>query len=525
MKKRVKAKKVIKAPAVVKLEPAAKSPWKISPELLAWSKRDRRSRGQLMLTPTELFMVAKPPPGVLPKDTKLAMDDAITSSIAWGQNQLGNVWINQGYTFLGYAYLAELAQIPEYRLISSVIATEMTRKWIKIQSASEDAGQSERIEQLTKELDRLGVRDAFRTLAEQDGFFGRTHLYIDTGDTDARDELKTPLFSEDEKVGITSRKLKKGDLRALKTIEPVWCYPANYDANDPLKDQWYNPDQWFVMGKQLHKTRLLTFVARPVPDMLKPAFSFGGLSLTQMAKPYVDNWLRTRQSVNDLIHAFSVMILKTDLQTMLQGGSPDLLQDRADLFNNLRDNLGLMMVNKDSEDFANVSVPLGTLDKLQAQAQEHICSVSRMPLVKYTGLSPTGLNASSDGEIRVFYDTIHAEQENFFRPHLTTVIALAQINLWGTTDPDLTFIFEPLWEMDDEALARVRKSDADMATAYVDGGVLHPEEIRQAIHDDPTSPFNSIDVSDVPEPPAEEGMEGDLTEEDDGGAKETTAAA
>lgn len=515
MKKRIKAKAFARKMSIPKARPKVvdtKTPFKISPELLSWSKSIGHRQAET-ITAAQLFAAAKPHPGVLPPKAKLAMDDCISSSIAWGQDQLGSAWINQGYTFLGYAYLSELAQIPEYRLISSVIATEMTRKWIKIQSVSEDDKQSERIEQLNKELDRLGARDAFRVLAEQDGFFGRSHLYFDTGNGDERDELKTPLFAENDKEGLVSKKLKKGQLRALKTVEPVWCYPANYNSDDPLKDTWYNPDQWFVMGKQLHKTRLLTFVSKPVPDMLKPAFSFGGLSLTQMAKPYVDNWLRTRQSVNDLIHAFSVMILKTDLQTMLQGGSPDSLQARADLFNNLRDNLGLMMVNKDSEDFANVSVPLGTLDKLQAQAQEHICSVSRMPLVKYTGLSPTGLNASSDGEIRVFYDTIHAEQENFFRPHLTTVVALAQINLWGVIDKDLTFIFEPLWEMDDKDLAAIRKTDADAAGVYIDKGVLHPEEVRQQLHDDQDSPFNSIDVSDVPEPPVDESMEG-LGEED-----------
>ncbi|WP_198327721.1 hypothetical protein [Mesorhizobium sp. WSM1497] len=36
---------------------------------------------------------------------------------------------------------------------------------------------------------------------------------------------------------------------------------------------------------------------------MKPTYSFGGLSLSQMVKPYVDNWLETRQSVNDIISA------------------------------------------------------------------------------------------------------------------------------------------------------------------------------------------------------------------------------
>jgi hypothetical protein len=63
-----------------------------------------------------------------------------------------------------------------------------------------------------------------------------------------------------------------------------------------------------VAGKDVHKTRLLKFVGREAPHLLKPAYAFGGLSVTQMSRPYVDNWIRTRQSVADIIHAYSVMV-------------------------------------------------------------------------------------------------------------------------------------------------------------------------------------------------------------------------
>src|SRR6202011_2503289 len=115
------------------------------------------------------------------------------------------------------------------------------------------------------------------------------------------------------KVGV-------GSLKRLRVIEPVWTYPSNYNATDPLKPDWYKPSSWFVQGKEVHSTRLLTFIGREVPDLLKPAYSFGGLALSQMAKPYVDNWLRTRQSVADIIRAFSVFLLKTNLGESLQAG-------------------------------------------------------------------------------------------------------------------------------------------------------------------------------------------------------------
>src|SRR5262249_37704416 len=159
-------------------------------------------------------------------------------------------------------------------------------------------------------------------------------------------------------------------------IEPLWTYPGNYNSTNPLAEDFYRPRSWYVMNREVHASRLLTFVSRPLPDLLKPAYAFGGLSLSQIAKPYVDNWLRTRQSVSDLLHSFSTMVLKTNLAAVLDAGGAEQMLRRAVLFNQARDNRNLMMIDHDTEDFANVSAPLGSLDRLQAQSQEHMAAVT-----------------------------------------------------------------------------------------------------------------------------------------------------
>ncbi|WP_050747573.1 anti-CBASS protein Acb1 family protein [Sodalis glossinidius] len=85
--------------------------------------------------------------------------------------------------------------------------------------------------------------------------------------------------------------------------------------------------------------------------MLKAAYNFGGLSLTQMAEPYVNNWLRTRDSVGDTLHTFSLSGIKTKLGTALQGKCDPGYVLRAELFNQTRDNRGLLILDKQEEDF------------------------------------------------------------------------------------------------------------------------------------------------------------------------------
>ncbi len=443
------------------------------------------------------FKPYKPAPGVLPANASgLAMDSNIASAAAWAGGAY-NWAFAQGQEFLGYPYLAELAQRPEYRRIVEVVATEMTRKWIRLDASGDDDSKTDKIEQIMAEMARLNVRDEFKNSAEGDGFFGRGHLYLDTGDTEDPNELMQDIGDGLNK--ISKQKVGIGDLKALRYIEPVWTYPTNYNSNNPLRDDWYKPEVWFVMGTRIHASRLLTFIGREVPDLLKPAYSFGGLSLTQMAKPDVDNWLQTRDSVSDIISAFSTYVLKTDMMAELQAGGAENMNCRAEVFNQLRNNRGLMMIDKNQEDFLNVSAPLGSLDKLQAQAQEHMASVSGIPLVKLLGVTPSGLNASSDGEIRCFYDWIGAYQEALFRINLTKVVNFIQLSLFGEVDEDIIIQFEPLWELDEKELAEVDKLRAETAQIRIDSGVIAPEEDRQRIASELDTPYPGLDVSDVPD--------------------------
>ena len=74
------------------------------------------------------FRVAVPPPGVLPDGVpapSMAQDSAMGSALGWAGGFANQVFA-EGLEFLGYPYLAELAQRPEYRVITDTIATEMT---------------------------------------------------------------------------------------------------------------------------------------------------------------------------------------------------------------------------------------------------------------------------------------------------------------------------------------------------------------------------------------------------------------
>lgn len=188
------------------------------------------------------------------------------------------------------------------------------------------------------------------------------------------------------------------------------------------------------------------------------------------------------------------------MSTILSGGCDEEVNMtlRAEVYNRFRDNRGLMMLDKDNEEFFQFNTPLSGLDALLAQAQEQLAMPSHTPLVKLLGVTPSGLNASSEGEIDVYYDYIKALQENILRDPLDKVLKLVQLHLFGETDDNITFEFVPLAQMDESQLATIRKSDSDRDVAYIQAGVISAEEVRGRLASDTDSGYNGIDVDEVP---------------------------
>lgn len=479
--------------------------------------------------PRIAFEVYAPPQGVVGTAPEaLAMDgdsvDAVADMGGWAATAAPVLrdYFEDGLAFLGYPQLAQMAQRAEFRKPCEVIAREATREWIEFRSdkqggdAEENEEAAQRIQDVEREFERLNVRRIIQRHVLHGLTFGLGHIWIGIkGAALTTDAQSQPLV-------IGPKGMAKGSLERLANIEPIWTTPNSYNANNPLAPNFYKPDNWWVLGTMVDSSRLLTTIPYPVSQILAPAFNFGGQSLTQLLRAYVHNYLATRNSTATIVRNFSKLVLKTDMTGNMQTdigpgmdaqpmpyGDVDMasVQGRAAYMQDVSEGQGTIVVDKEREDASIIATPLSGLDALQAQSMEAMASIPGIPLVKLFGIQPTGLNASSDGEIRVFYDEISAFQEANIRPSLQRIFEAVQIHLWGEIDASLSFNFVPLWQMDEKQLAEIEKIKADLMAVLSTAGIVSPEECREREATDDHSIFKGVDLTGPPpEPPEPEQM-------------------
>lgn len=413
------------------------------------------------------------------KELDGAMDAAISGSVT---PTFEFSALSSFVTFLGYGVLQQLSQDALIRLCIQTRTDEMLRAWIEIKCDDE-----EKKEALERAIAEKNVRERLSQALTLMGLMGGSYLFIDTGWEDKN--LKDPLNKTSK-----SQELKVGKTLEFRVIDPIFTTPQSFNATNPLKGDFYKPSVFYVMSTPVHRSRLIRFVENELPDIMKPSYNFLGIPQAQLLSDYVTHFRKNREEVNRLLQKFSTSIVKGDLKKQLYNGAPtSVLTKRVNLFAKYRNNSGIALLDKDSEDFVQVNTPISGITDIVRQSLEFVVSVNQSGVVKTLGYSPAGFNATGESDIKLQADLISTRQEKILRRPIQEILDLLQLNLFGEIDPKLTFEFNPLDEDDERTTAEVEKLKADTAAIYLDRGVITEDELRKTLRQDDKAPYGALE--------------------------------
>lgn len=401
-----------------------------------------------------------------------------------------------GTMFLGYAFLSTLQQNGLIRACVETTADDMARNWIKfVKSGEDDPDASEKLKKIEKAFKDLCIQDTFRLAASTAGYQGGAMLYIDTGaDPMQRMDVLT--------IDKASAEFGQGRSLRITLIDPINVFPGPYNSSDPLRPDFYVPEYWYVLGKQVHSSRLIPMVFNRPPMLLLPSYNFLGIPNAQILYDYVLHFQRNRVSASDLLDKFSTTVLKTDMGSILyQKGGTDQLDARMSLAIKHKSNNSIFAIDQQTEDIVKLETPLGGVTDIVRQSLELLAAIDRKPATKLLGLSPAGFNATGENENRNYDDFIDSQCEKLYRTPLEIILKCVQLWLFGEIDPEITFEFVAISEEDSASIATTNNMTIDGILKLITAGAISAEEARTYLKAHPELGFEFINVSDLPPPP------------------------
>jgi len=133
----------------------------------------------------------------------------------------------------------------------------------------------------------------------------------------------------------------------------------------------------------------------------------------------------------------------------------------------------------DAEDaFHTYAYNFNGIAELLQQFERQISGALDMPIVRLFGMSPAGLNATGESDIRNYYDGITQQKEIQLRPGVQTLLHVISYSEFGRPlGEDFTFSFNPLWQMSEKEKAELFRDDMNAFAVAHDTGILQDWQI------------------------------------------------
>lgn len=249
--------------------------------------------------------------------------------------------------------------------------------------------------------------------------------------------------------------------------KPNYGLPESYRITSSLDGQSY----------VLHESRVVRFPGVLTPrDRKRQNQGWDDSALQKVYEILAD----TAQGWNGLIHLMtdlSQAVYKLHgLLEQIAEGDVSQVNTRMALVDAARSIARALIVDAEHESFEYVPRNVQGVDTLIQQIWLRLSAAARMPVSILMGQSPTGLNATGQGETRAWYDQVRAYQTHVLKPALDRVLKAVLVGL--EIDPTGWSVeFPSLYQLTDLEKAQLRNTVAQTDGIYVDKGVTLPEEI------------------------------------------------
>nr|QIG67135.1 putative portal protein [Rhizobium phage RHph_TM26] len=352
------------------------------------------------------------------------------------------------------------------RKVVNIPAQDAVRKWRAWQA------DQEQITLIEKEEKRLGLKGKLllcKTLAR---LWGGAAIYI--GDGGPANEPLDPT------------KMVKGGLKYL-TVMSRREVIAGQLQDDPT-DQYYNLPRDYQIANSvafvdIHPTRLMVQIGEMVPDVRLLAQNQGwGDSSLQAVYSALTQADSATANIASLLFEANVDVF----------GIPGLMEmvstakDRQKVIDRMTlvaagKSITRSLIMDAEEEYNRHTINFTGLPDVMQAFLTNVSGAADIPLTRFLGQSPAGLNSTGDGDMKNYQDHITAIQELEIEPQMAILDDCLIRSALGSRPDEIFYNWNPLEQMSEKELAEIGKLHADTAQVVVNTGLFMPEELRQVV--------------------------------------------
>ncbi len=305
------------------------------------------------------------------------------------------------------------------------------------------------------------------------------------------------IEGEDPKEPLNIESIRPGSLKNFIVLDRYNLFPGQINRSI-LSENFGKPEYYAVIreGELIHHTRVIRFDGETPTLLEAERNNFWGLSIfTKTFEPVGDVGTMT-QSIGNLVSEASIDVyLIKDLNDLVAEGNDEVVVKRLKLAHEMKSVINGIALDAD-DSYDKKATTFATLPEIDDRFMQKVSGAFDIPLTRFLGISPSGLNATGAADLLNYYDTVSSIQENYFRPKLDIIDAIIIASSFESGDI-FEYEFKPLQQLSETEQAEVDVKNKDRDIAYIDAGIIKEADVLSNLAENGT--YITVDENRVEE--------------------------
>jgi len=379
---------------------------------------------------------------------------------------LGTAKAKRSHNQFSYSILNDFASLDAAyqtswlaRQIVDVPAEDMTREWRTIKSDDADV--------IRAEEDRIGLPAMTSEATSWARLYGGAGILMLTDQP-----LDKPLRLD---------RLKKGSLQRLIVFDRFDMTPSDLNVSNILAANYLQPEFYTIVGgaQRVHWTHFARFNGAKLPRRQRTQTQGWGDSELRKCLEDVMDIVASKDGLAELMQEANVDIIKRDnLADELASDQDEAITARYALFSQMKSLVNLALLDG-QESYDRKTLDLSGAAPVLELLMTWISGAADIPVTRLFGTSAKGLNATGEGDLQNYYNSLSSKRAIQIEPGLRQLDEVIVRSALGAFPEDFNYVWNPLQMLDEEAVARAAKTRAETDTIYLDMGAVRVSQIQR----------------------------------------------
>jgi phage-related protein (TIGR01555 family) len=365
------------------------------------------------------------------------------------------------------------------RQIVDIPAEDMTREWRSVKC--------EGAEDIRIEEDRLMIPSLVHEAECWARLYGGGGILMITGQ-----DLTKPL---------NLNAIKKGGLQRCIVFDRFDMQAMTLNTWNVLANNYLQPEFFTITGgaQQIHWSHFARFNGARLPRRQMVQTQGWGDSELRKCLDDIMDIVASKDGIAELMQEANIDVIKRQgLSEEIATDQDSAIMKRYAIFSLMKSTINMALLDGD-ETLERQTLNLSGVAPIIETFMTWISGAADIPVTRLFGTSAKGLNATGDGDLNNYYNSIRSKQLTQLDPAMRRLDEVLVRSALGYWPDDYNYQWNPLSQPNHVEAATASKILADRDSIYLERGVVQVSQIQRNLQANETYQYNDEDIAELEE--------------------------